>query len=116
MLIEVVAAILIAAIFIRLSQKMRKSDVPKGRVWNLLEALLVYLRDEVARPAIGHHEADKFLPFIWTLFFFVLFCNLFGLLPWLGSPTGAARPRSRLYLPIFWRKSLSSTCSLKKPA
>ena len=63
---------------------MRKSDVPKGRVWNLLEAMLVFLRDEVARPAIGHHDADRFLPFLWTMFFFVLFCNLFGLLPWAG--------------------------------
>ncbi len=34
-------------------------------------------------------ESDKFLPFLWTLFFFILFCNLFGILPWLGSPTGA---------------------------
>ncbi len=101
MLIEVVVAILIAAIFIRLSQRMRKSDVPKGRWWNLLESLLVYLRDEVARPAIGHHDADKFLPFIWTMFFFVLFCNLFGLLPWAGSPTGALATTGALAIVTF---------------
>jgi F-type H+-transporting ATPase subunit a len=36
-----------------------------------------------------HHDGDKFLPILWTMFFFVLFCNLFGMLPWLGAPTGA---------------------------
>jgi F-type H+-transporting ATPase subunit a len=34
------------------------------------------------------HPADKYLPFIWSCFFFILFCNLLGALPWLGSATG----------------------------
>lgn len=34
------------------------------------------------------HPADKYLPFIWSLFFFILFCNLLGAIPFLGSPTG----------------------------
>lgn len=34
------------------------------------------------------HPADKFLPFIWSIFFFILFNNLLGAIPWLGSPTG----------------------------
>ena len=51
--------------------------------------MLVFIRDEVARPAIGRHDADKFLPFLWTVFFFVLICNLLGMVPWLGAPTGA---------------------------
>lgn len=42
----------------------------------------------------GHHhnpyeEADRFVPLLWTIFFFVLTCNLFGLIPWLGGPTGS---------------------------
>jgi F-type H+-transporting ATPase subunit a len=43
----------------------------------------------VAEPAIGHHDAHRFLPFLWTVFFFILGCNLFGLLPWAGSPTAS---------------------------
>lgn len=35
------------------------------------------------------HPADKFLPFIWSIFFFVLVCNLLGAVPWLGSPTAS---------------------------
>jgi F-type H+-transporting ATPase subunit a len=41
-----------------------------------------------AAVAYGSHPADKFLPFICTCFFFILFCNLLGMIPWLGSPTG----------------------------
>jgi F-type H+-transporting ATPase subunit a len=55
----------------------------------------------VARPAIAsdphhYHDADKFLPFLWTMFFFVLGCNLSGMLPWLGTPTGAMATTSAL--------------------
>jgi F-type H+-transporting ATPase subunit a len=61
----------------------------------------VYIRDEVAHPAIGHHEADRFLPFLWTMFFFVLSCNLFGLLPWAGSPTAALGTTGALAIIAF---------------
>ena len=49
----------------------------------------------LSSPAQGHgiedtgsHPADKYLPFVWSCFFFVLFCNLLGAVPWLGSATG----------------------------
>jgi F-type H+-transporting ATPase subunit a len=35
------------------------------------------------------HPADKYLPFVWSCFFYILFCNLLGALPWLGSATGS---------------------------
>jgi F-type H+-transporting ATPase subunit a len=35
------------------------------------------------------HPADQYLPFIWSDFFLVLFCNLLGAVPWMGSPTGS---------------------------
>jgi len=43
--------------------------------------------DSAHAAALGSHPADKYLPFIWTSFFFVLFCNLLGAVPWLGSAT-----------------------------
>jgi F-type H+-transporting ATPase subunit a len=70
-------------------------------LWNLLEAMLLFIRDEVARPAIGKHDADAFLPFLWTLFFFVLACNLFGLVPWAGSPTGSLAVTAALAMMTF---------------
>jgi len=89
MVLEVAAALFVAMVFIPLARRMAGGQAPRGRLWNLFEAMLLYIRDEVARPAIGKHDADKFLPFLWTLFFFVLACNLLGMLPWAGSPTGA---------------------------
>jgi F-type H+-transporting ATPase subunit a len=89
MVIELFVALLMVVLFIAIARKMTRSDAPRGKLWNLVEGFLYFLRDEVARPAIGKHDADRFVPLLWTMFFFILFCNLAGLLPWLGSPTGA---------------------------
>ena len=64
-------------------------DSPRGRLWNLLESVLVFLRDEVARPAIGMKEGDKYVPLLWTIFLFILGMNLMGMVPWVGAPTGS---------------------------
>lgn len=53
--------------------------VPKGSA-NFFEAICNYLRNEVARPTLGEYT-DRFIGFIWTVFFFILFCNLLGMLP-----------------------------------
>ena len=89
MIIELIVAIVIAASFIWLAKKMRGDVRPKGKCWNMFEAVLLYFRDQVARPAIGGKEADKFVPFLWTLFLFILGMNLMGMIPWVGAPTGA---------------------------
>ncbi len=88
MVVELVAAVLMVAIFIPLGRKLACGRPLRGRLWNLLEMIVVFVRDEIARPAIGRHDADRFLPFLCTQFYFLLFLNLFGLLPWVGSPTG----------------------------
>jgi F-type H+-transporting ATPase subunit a len=89
MVLELVAAALMILIFVPLAWRMRKGDAPRGRCWNFIESILVFIRNEVARPAIGAKDADRFLPFLWNIFFFVLLCNLLGMVPWLGSPTGS---------------------------
>ena len=89
MVIEVIVAVLVAAIFIRVAKLLRSGDAPRGKFANAFEAVLLFMRDEVARPAIGKHDADKFVPLLWTIFFFVLGCNLMGMVPWVGAPTGS---------------------------
>ena len=93
MVLEVVGAILVVAVFAQLANRTRDGQPPRGRLWNLFEAMLLFIRDEVARPSIGRHDADRFLPFLWTIFFFVLVCNLLGMVPWMGSPTAPWRRR-----------------------
>ena len=101
MVLEVVAAVLIILIFVPLARRIATGERPRGLFWNLFEAMLIFIRDDVVRPAIGTKEADKFLPFIWTIFFFVLFCNLLGMVPWAGSPTGALGTTGALALITF---------------
>ena len=54
---------------------------------NGIEALVLYIRQEVVLPNVGHHGA-KYAPFILTLFFFILFANLLGLIPYGSTATG----------------------------
>jgi len=119
MILELIAAVLILGIYIPLAKKAKDGGLPTGWFWNLFEGLLTFIRDEVARPNLdppehdhghghppeiehavpehhkapvyGHvvHEADKYVPFLWTLFLFVLFCNLLGMFPLMGSPTAS---------------------------
>ncbi|MEI8373039.1 MAG: F0F1 ATP synthase subunit A [Planctomycetota bacterium] len=89
MVLELIAAALMLLVFLALARRIRGGGPPKGLFWNFFEVMLVFIRDEVARPSIGRRDADKFLPFLWNIFFFILFCNLLGILPWAGSPTGA---------------------------
>jgi F-type H+-transporting ATPase subunit a len=57
----------------------RTALVPTG-FRNFLEAILLYIREEVARPALGKHT-DRLIPFLWTLFFLILTANLLGMVP-----------------------------------
>ena len=88
MLMELVAAVLVAAVVIPLARHAARNPVSRGWFMNLFESMVLFVRDNIARPAIGGHGADKFLPFLWTLFFFILFCNLLGMIPGGASPTG----------------------------
>ncbi len=62
---------------------------------------MVFVRDQVARPTVGSHDANRFTPFLLTIFFFVLGCNLLGLVPWAGSPTGALATTGTLAVITF---------------
>jgi len=145
MLLELLAAAIVCWLFIRLANRIAREGLPKGRAVNLLESMLLFVRDQIVRPVIGehhhdehghdeshegHHEghalhshgvlngdeaghefahsehklaavpdhaahvvpkvghgADRLLPLFWTMFFFILMCNLLGMIPWLGAPT-----------------------------
>ena len=60
--------------------KRNEGQAPSG-VQSLMEPFFVFIRDEISIPMIGEKHYERFQPFIMTLFFFILFCNLFGLIP-----------------------------------
>lgn len=101
MLLEVVAALIILVIFIPLAKKVRDGSLARGPWQNFWEVLLTFIRDDVAVPTIGEEEADKFVPFLWTQFFFILVCNLLGMIPFLGSPTASLWATAGLALCSF---------------
>jgi len=88
--LEMIVAVAMVALFVPMAAHLRGGNPARGRLWNLVETFLVYLRDNVIVAAIGSKkDAAPYVPYLWALFFFVLFCNLAGLLPWMGSPTGS---------------------------
>jgi F-type H+-transporting ATPase subunit a len=101
MILEFIAALLMAVIFIPLARKARTGEPVRGRFWNAFESLLTFIRDQVAKPSIGEHDADRFVPFLWTIFIFILFCNLLGLFPYMGSPTANLSVTAALALCSF---------------
>ena len=111
MVLQLVVCVITFVIFRGLSRRVSGGRSVTGYWWNFWEALAMFIRDEVVRPTIGDghhghgdeshdhgghdqasasavHPADEYLPFVWSCFFYVLFCNLLGAIPWLGSATG----------------------------
>jgi len=125
MLLELALACILFLLFTRLAAALRTGGAPRGWFANLFEAMILFVRDKIARPAIDshdhhdehghdhhdehghaghadghastavvhavreHHDGDRFVPLLLTLFFFVLGCNLLGMVPWAGSPTAS---------------------------
>lgn len=62
------------------------TSAPKG-MQSLMEPVITFVRDEVARPNLAH-KANKYLPYLLTVFFFILINNIFGLIPGTANVTG----------------------------
>lgn len=101
MLLELVAAVLIFLIFVPMAKRLARGDPPRGAWDNAFDSVLGFIRNEVAKPNIGEHDADKYVPFLWTLFLFILFNNLLGMFPWMGSPTANLYMTGALALVAF---------------
>ena len=80
-----VAAIIVAAFAIYAARRNRKNLVPTG-IGNLFEVFIVFIRDEVTLPNMGPGGL-RYLPFLLTLFFFILIMNLLGLVPYGATST-----------------------------
>jgi F-type H+-transporting ATPase subunit a len=81
-------ATLLLVVFLSVAKayKNNAGKAPKG-LQSFIEPIVLFVRDEIVKPNIGHNY-QKFLPYLLTLFFFILFGNLLGLLPGAGNLTG----------------------------
>jgi len=77
-----VSVILLFLIFITSARKYKnsKDNVPTG-IAGFVEPLVVFVRDEIAKPMIGEHKYEKYMPYLLTVFFFIWINNIFGLIP-----------------------------------
>jgi F-type H+-transporting ATPase subunit a len=98
------AAVLCVITFViagRASRSLSDEDAPSGFA-NAVEGMVVFFRDRVVRANIGH-GADQFMPFILTLFFFILYMNLLGLVPFGVSATANLSVTAALaFLALIW--------------
>lgn len=83
-----ISMLLICIVFISVGKAYakRKGQAPKG-LQSFMEPLILFIRDDVAKESIGEKKYEKFLPYLLTLFFFIIFNNLLGLVPFF--PGGA---------------------------
>jgi F-type H+-transporting ATPase subunit a len=83
-----ISVALLMFIFISISRSYtrRKGHAPKG-MQSLIEPLILFIRDDIARPSIGEKRYIRYMPFLLTLFFFIFLNNLLGLVPFF--PGGA---------------------------
>lgn len=95
-------AMLLLLIFVRVAMRgYRKSAmVPRGLA-NALEVIVIFVRDDIVYAAIGE-EGKRLLPYFLTLFFFVLFSNLVGLIPYTSTPTGNINVTAGLAIIAFF--------------
>lgn len=80
-------------------KRHREGRAPAG-FGTAIEAMVIFVRDDIVLPAMGH-GGEKYLPYILTLFFFILTCNFFGLLPWGATATGNIAVTAALALISF---------------
>lgn len=100
-------AMVLLLIFVRAAMKSYRKNsngknplVPRGLA-NVLEVIVVFVRDDIVLGAIGE-KGRKLLPYFLTLFFFVLFSNLVGLIPYTSTPTGNINVTASLALIAFF--------------
>ncbi|MEO1023318.1 MAG: F0F1 ATP synthase subunit A [Bacteroidota bacterium] len=82
---------------------------PKGPWQNIFEILFVFIRDEVARANIDKHKADRYVPYLFTVFMGIASMNLFGLLPWAATATADLTVTGTLALFTFFITQFSGT-------
>lgn len=99
-------------LFVPMAGKYKKgvgrTSAPRGRFQNVLETLVIYVRDEIARPNLGD-KTYKYLPYLLTVFFFVLVCNLLGLVPFGATATANITVTAVLALFTFFITQLAGT-------
>ncbi|MEZ4801607.1 MAG: F0F1 ATP synthase subunit A [Gelidibacter sp.] len=97
-----VSALVLILIFVTAARRYKKSEgnVPTG-IAGFVEPLIVFVRDDIARPMIGEHRYKKYMPYLLTIFFFIWINNIFGLIPILNGANLSGNIAFTMVLALF---------------
>jgi F-type H+-transporting ATPase subunit a len=84
----IVGSLFVVLLFTFGANRDPSQPVPHGPRQNILEMLVLFVRNEIAIPNIGKEEGPRYTPYLLSVFFFILTLNLLGLVPWASTATG----------------------------
>jgi len=121
MIMSVVAGVILLLLALRLKAEMnaamQRDMVVKGRLLQLVETMAVFVREQIVRPNLGH-LTDKYIGYLWTVFFFIFIANVIGLIP--SGPLSAivvyfVAGSDAAYEASYWGGTATGTLSLTIP-
>lgn len=84
----ILSMVILLAVFITVAKRYKNGiSAPRG-IQSFFEPIIVFVRDDIAKTNIGADKYERFMPYLLTLFFFILFNNLLGLTPGAANLTG----------------------------
>ncbi|PID69189.1 MAG: ATP synthase F0 subunit A [Flavobacteriales bacterium] len=97
-----VSVIILLLIFIGAARRYKKGEnyLPKG-IAGFVEPLIIFVRDEIARPMIGEDKYKKYMPYLLTIFFFIWINNIFGLIPVINGANVSGNIAFTMTLAVF---------------
>ncbi len=91
LIFSLLSMVIVGGVFIFLAQRYKngigRTEAPQGILQNTMEVMVVFIRDEIAKPNIQGDKWKTFLPYLLSAFFFILVANILGLIPFGGAPT-----------------------------
>ena len=105
-----ISVVLLFWVFLSIAKKYKQDSLkaPKG-LQSAFEPIIIFIRDEIAKPNIGEHKYEKFMPYLLSVFFFIWFNNLLGLMPGAANLTGNIAVTMTLALFTFVITTFSGT-------
>jgi F-type H+-transporting ATPase subunit a len=105
-----ISVILLFWVFLTISKRYKQNPLqaPRG-IQSAIEPIIIFVRDEIARPNIGEKKYEKFMPYLLSVFFFIWFNNLLGLFPGSANLTGNIAVTLTLALFTFVITNLNGT-------
>jgi len=105
----IITGLLMLWLFTSLAKSYTKNNgIPTG-VGRFFEPIVLYIRDDIARPNIGEKRYGKYMPFLLTIFFFIWFLNMFGMTPLGVNVTGNIAITFALALMVFLITNFTGT-------